>query len=333
MAKATIAEVAARAGVTKSTVSHALSGKRPVAPETRQRIEAAIAELGYRPNPVAQRLAAGRSRAVGLVFPAGQEEITLLDTPFVSSAARVVARRGYTLALVQPEPDAFRSLADLLAGGLLDGALLLHAGLRDARVDVARVSELPFVLIGRAADNAGLSFVDVDIDAAVDLAVDHLNRLGHQKIAFLKPADARDGMMARALPAYELACARRRIRLLTTAAGPTTRSAQAAASSLLRERMDVTGIVAWSEWAGWGAKLAAEDAGRRVPDDLSIVCLAHGLGSGLLPFEPTRVELRIGQLAETATALLLEQLDGEATGEQQILLQPEFILGQTTTAP
>jgi LacI family transcriptional regulator len=110
-------------------------------------------------------------------------------------------------------------------------------------------------------------------------------------------------------------------------------AARGATAGLLRERTDLTGVLAWSEWAAWGARLAAGDAGLRVPEDLSIVCLHHGAGGDLLPFEPARVTLQAGPLAEAAVAMLLEQLDGDAGGEQQVLLQPEFVAGETTAAP
>jgi LacI family transcriptional regulator len=216
---------------------------------------------------------------------------------------------------------------------LFDGALLLRVAAQDPRIAVARASELPFAMIGRAADNAGLTFVDVDIDAAVDMAVDHLHALGHQRLAFLRPPDLRDGWAARGLAAYELACARRRIRLLTALMPSNTHDARLAALSLLRERNELTGILAWSEWAGWAAMLAAADAGLRVPDDLSIVCLWHGAGSELLPFAPARVDLRAEQLAEAAVALLLQQVDGDEPGEQQVLLQPELIVGESAAPP
>jgi DNA-binding LacI/PurR family transcriptional regulator len=332
MARATIDEVAALAGVTKSTVSHALSGKRPVAPETRARIEAAIAALGYRPNAIAQRLAAGRSRAIGLVFPPGQKDITLHDTPFIAAASGAAARGGYALVLVQGDRGSL-ALTDTLASGLLDGALLLRVGLRDARIDLARAAGVPFVLIGRTADNAGLSFVDVDVDAAVDLLVERLCTLGHRRIALLRPAGVEDAMAGRALQAYELACARRRVRLLTAPCPASVRGAQDAAATLLGEHADITGLLVWGEAAAWGASLGAAEHGRVVPDDLSIACLGLGLGDELLAFDPDRADLQPAQLAETAVEILLAQLAGDGAGEGQLLLQPESVGGQTLAPP
>jgi DNA-binding LacI/PurR family transcriptional regulator len=333
MAKATIEEVAKRAGVTKSTVSHALSGKRPVAPETRRRIEAAIAELGYRPNAVAQRLAAGRSGAIGLVFPATQESVSTFDMPFVAAATAASSRAGYALQIILAGDGGAERQAERLNDGLLDGALLLRAAPRDLRVAALRESDLPFVLIGRTADNAGLSFVDVDVDAAVDRCVELLAAAGHRRIAFLRDGRSGDAGAGRALGAYELACARRRLRLLTAPCDATVSGARAATRDVLREHPDVTGLVAWSEWAAWGAVQAAADAGRRVPADLSLVGMGHGVAAELLPFEPTVVDLRSGPLAEAAVELLLRQLDADGSHDEQTLLEPELMEGRTLAPP
>jgi DNA-binding LacI/PurR family transcriptional regulator len=197
-------------------------------------------------------------------------------------------------------------------------------------VDALRRSDLPFALIGRTADNTGLSFVDVDVDAAVDICVEHLVGLGHRRIALLRQVGDQGGNAARAAQAYELACARRRLRLVTAGCGPTVDAAIAATAALLQEHGDVTGIVAWSEWAGWGSRMAAGFAGRAVPDDLSIICLGQGSAAEMLPFEPTRVDLLPGELAGRAVRLLIAQLEGEQSAEEQVLLQPELIIGATT---
>jgi DNA-binding LacI/PurR family transcriptional regulator len=136
-----------------------------------------------------------------------------------------------------------------------------------------------------------------------------------------------------ALGAYELACARRRLRLLTAPCDATVSGARAATRDVLREHPDLTGMVAWSEWAAWGAVQAALEAGRGVPGDLSVVVMRHGVAAELLPFEPTGVDLRSGELAEAAVGLLLRQLDADGGGEEQVLLEPELIEGSTLARP
>ncbi|MDV7399869.1 LacI family DNA-binding transcriptional regulator, partial [Arthrospira platensis SPKY1] len=85
MKRVTIADVAVRAGVSKSTVSHALSGKRPISAATRRRIQQAVDQLGYHPNPVAQRLAGGRTQTIGYVFPLYAPQIASLEMKFITS--------------------------------------------------------------------------------------------------------------------------------------------------------------------------------------------------------------------------------------------------------
>ena len=134
---ATIADVARQAGVAPSTVSHALSGKRPVAAATRERIITAARELGYEPNATAVNLCARRTRAVGLSLPLDRPGRTLSHGPFaeyVADIADLLAAHDYTLlCLVARSPEA-SDLARLVCCGHLDGLILLRVRLDDPRV-------------------------------------------------------------------------------------------------------------------------------------------------------------------------------------------------------
>jgi DNA-binding LacI/PurR family transcriptional regulator len=134
---ATIADVARQAGVAPSTVSHALSGKRPVAAATRERIVAAARALGYEPNATAGNVRARRTRAVGLSLPHDSPGRTQSHGPFAKYAAAItdlLAAHGYTfLCLVARSPEA-SDLARLVRGGHLDGLILLQVRLDDPRV-------------------------------------------------------------------------------------------------------------------------------------------------------------------------------------------------------
>src|SRR5512135_3695283 len=95
----TMADVARRAGVTLSTVSHALSGKRPVSPETKQRILQAMAELDYQPHALARGLATKHSGIVALLLPPALRSLVESQFIFVASAAEAVRKMGYNLLL------------------------------------------------------------------------------------------------------------------------------------------------------------------------------------------------------------------------------------------
>lgn len=329
MARATIADVAARAGVTKSTVSHALSGKRPVAVETRQRIEQAIAELNFHPNPIAQRLAAGRSRAIGFVYPLYAPQIAGYEMRSISAAANAVSQAGYAFVLLTQPDRAGDGLAPFFHSGLLDGVILMYVRQQDPRIAALQAAGLPFVLIGQTADNTGLAYVDVDILAAMAQSVAHLAGLGHRHIACLHQDDPEFGFGARMLAGYRASCAAHGLTPVVRPCGLSTEGGRQAITALLQEHPETTGVIVWNDLAAWGAAQAASAAGRRVPADLSIVCHDQSNIGSLVPFHPTFVDVRPEELARRAAEMLLAMLAGSSDGEG-ILLAPGFTVGDTS---
>ena len=331
MTRATIADVAARAGVTKSTVSHALSRKRPVAPDTRLRIEQAIADLGYHPNPIAQRLAAGRSRAIGFVFPLYAPQIAGYEMRFISAAANAVSQAGYAFVLLtQPDREG-NTLDQFFYSGLLDGVILMQVRGHDPRVEALKEAGLPFVLIGRTADNTGLTYVDIDIVAAMTRCVTYLAELGHRQIACLHQDDPEFGFGERTLIGYRTACATHGLSAVMRPCGLSTESGQQAMETLLEEHPETTGVIVWNDLAAWGANQTAIAAARRVPGDLSIICFDQSNISSLVPFHPTVVDVRPEEMSRRAAEMLLAILAGTSDGEG-ILLEPGFTVGETSGA-
>jgi DNA-binding LacI/PurR family transcriptional regulator len=160
----TIADVARKAGVSRSTVSYALSNKRPISEETRQRIQRAIDELGYRPNATAKRLATREvSRNIGFVLPLVAPEITGLELKFIAGASRVINQANYSLVLLAHSDRNDQKLQQFASSGLIDGVILMEVNLHDERVELLQREGIPFVLIGRTADNTGLTYVDTDL--------------------------------------------------------------------------------------------------------------------------------------------------------------------------
>lgn len=332
MARATIDDVARRAGVTKSTVSHALSGKRPVSPETRQRIEDAIAALGYRPNPVAQRLAAGRAGTIGFVYeldPSSPGDAVAV----LAAAGAAASAAGFALILFAGRGGSAEQVQPFLESGLLDGVVLGQVRMQDARVATLCRAGTPFVMLGRTADNNGLSYVDIDIEAAVESAIEHLAGLGHQRVAFLHEDAHASAAASRGLQAYERACARRRWRLHAPTCSPSAKGGETAASRLLEQTPDITALIVSGEAVAWGARLAAQDLGRRVPGDISLVCLGSISVSDLFRPKATVLDLRPAEQAEQAIGMLLELLDEQSPDGRQVLLEPVLVPGLTTAAP
>src|SRR5579884_3392009 len=130
-----IGEIARRAGVSRSTVSYALSGKRPVSEATRRRIQDVIDELDYRPNAAARALAEGRTRTIGLVIPPATARLTHMQLDFVAAVVEAAAKADLDVLLSPSGGDHDRSFERLVSGRRVDGAIVMEIRVQDARVD------------------------------------------------------------------------------------------------------------------------------------------------------------------------------------------------------
>src|SRR3954470_5368496 len=208
-----IGEIARRSGVSRSTVSYALSGKRPVSEATRQRIQAVIDELGYRPNAVAQALKEGRTRTIGLVIPPASRRLTDMQLGFVASVVDAAARADLDVLLSPSGGDHDRSFERIISGRRGDGVILMEIRLEDERVTRLRQIGLPFVTIGHTAHPQGTSWVDVDYSTLVARCVHHLADLGHRTVALINRSTelvaAGYGPAQRALAGFAEAVAQR----------------------------------------------------------------------------------------------------------------------------
>lgn len=187
----TIKDVAAAAGVSIGTVSCALSGKRPVAPATRRRIEEAIAQLGYQPHAGARMLAAGRTHILAVSEPLSAEHHASSHMAFIH-ACTIAARKREHDVLLLADTDASAGMRRVARSDLVDAVLVLDVAPDDERVPIARSIGVPSVFIGIPDDHEGLTCVDLDFEAAgriaatrvIDAGHRHLALLGHPEIAF-----------------------------------------------------------------------------------------------------------------------------------------------------
>ncbi|MEU4745811.1 LacI family DNA-binding transcriptional regulator, partial [Actinosynnema sp. NPDC023658] len=180
-----IGEIAKRAGVSRSTVSYTLSGKRPVSAVTARRINEVIAELGYRPNASARALAEGRTRTLGLVIPPAGRRLTDVQLGFVASVVEVAATHDLDVLLSPSGGDHGRSFDRMVTGRRVDGVVLMEVLLEDARVARLDESGLPFVTIGHVEEPGASWWVDVDYASLIGACVHHLADLGHEEVVLV----------------------------------------------------------------------------------------------------------------------------------------------------
>lgn len=179
----TIADVAEEAGVSISTVSYVMSGKRTISPETRKRVERAITTLGFSPHAGARSLASRSTNVIGLQIPlrSGVDVHVVMEV-----VAGVVARartHGYDILLLTS--DDARGIERAAKGSMVDALLLMDVESDDPRIGALAKLPQPSVLIGLPEGRRSVPCVDFDFEEAGWVAVDRLRALGHRRLALI----------------------------------------------------------------------------------------------------------------------------------------------------
>lgn len=276
MVAARLRDVAERAGVSIRTVSNVVNNYAPVSDEKRVRVEAAVAELGYRPNVMARNLKHGRSGLIALVVPE-------LDVPYFAELARsvvTIARdHGYTVVVDQTdgEPDREREL--IMRDGsaaMFDGVILSPLALSQS--DLAqRDAGSPIVLLGERIADSEYDHVAIDNVAAARMATAHLISLGRTRIAAIGDQPYETGETAQLRTrGFELAHADAGRVVDQSLVVPTsgfhfTDGADAAEQLLRHPGGPPDAIFCYNDLVAIGAMRSILAAGLRVPEDIAVV--------------------------------------------------------------
>jgi DNA-binding LacI/PurR family transcriptional regulator len=328
-----IGEIARRAGVARSTVSYALSGKRAVSAQTQRRIQAVIDELDYRPNAAARALKEGRTRTLGLVIPPASLRLTDMQLGFVASVVEAAARADLDVLLSPSGDDHDRSFERVVSGRRVDGVILMEIRLEDERVTRLRQTGLPFVTIGHTANPLGTSWVDLDYATLVARCVHHLADLGHRQVALVNRSTelvaAGYGPAHRALAGFTEATGRRGLTGVEVCCGDDAASGEACLDQLLDEHPEVTAITTVNEAALPGIQRALERAGVAVPQRLSIVgVVARHWAEN---FRPALTAADVPtEMGIHAVDLLLERIANPDAPPRHLLLTPPISLRAST---
>ncbi|MFI6169250.1 LacI family DNA-binding transcriptional regulator [Nocardia sp. NPDC051052] len=304
----TRADVARLAGTSPALVSYVLNdGPRSVAPATRARIEAAIEQLGYRPNMSARSLRMNRGHALGMVIPDGANPFFAELSAVVEAAAFA---RGFPLIVGNAAGDEARERAYVSAfiDRRVEGLLAISSSWESGIADACAAADMALVAVDRIIDPARCAHVMCDSLAGARIAVEHLISHGHRDIACLsgphvstadeRVAGYRQALHDAGLPESVVVRAE-----FGGAAG------YHALDELMRGATTPTAVFVTSDLQAMGMLRAAYDANLRVPDDLAIVGFdgieyARYTRPGLTTMvQPTR------KMGELAVELLLKQID------------------------
>lgn len=328
----TIFDVAQAAGVSITTVSRILNDKPDVSAATRERVQQVIEELGYTPHAQARRLAARKSRTIALLFPL-ERTVGQLELDFFVGASVAAGEENFFFYFMTT-PITESSLLGLYRSAQVDGVILMEIYAQDWRVDLLRAYDYPFVMVGRCADNTGLSFVDLDFENGILTTFDYLVGLGHREIGFLGlPLAMRQqgyGPAVRCWAGYEQALRKYGLSPIYREASIDVQLLCEATLELLEEQPQLTAIVAIQGAPTVGVIRALRQAGRAVPDDFSVVGITSKKVAELITPPLTVINFPTYAMGYQAAKILVSQLNEKSLENDQILLPPELMVRKST---
>jgi len=271
--------VAAAAGVSIKTVSNVVNDHPHVRPEMRQRVQAVITELDYRPNGIGRQLRQGRTGLVALALP----NVTSPYYGELTSALVTAARaRGMTLLVEQTdaEIDREREVAAGFPVRMVDGLVFVPLSIPVTELE-ARRDSTPAVIIGEHGEGAGIDRVDIDSVAIGETGTRHLLEAGRRTVAFLGDRHGeRSPVVAQRVEGYRNALRSERIKYDPSLMGPLLEwdreQGFLGATRLLEARPDIDAVFAANDLVAFGALHALRRLGRRVPEDVAV----HGVDDG-----------------------------------------------------
>jgi LacI family transcriptional regulator len=332
---ATLRDVAAAAGVHPATASRALNPETRilVSEDTARRVTAAAAKLGYRPNPVARSLRTRRSHTVGVLIP---DLNNPLFPPIVRGLEDKLAAAGYVALIGDADASRERLIFEQMRARHVDGFVLATATLHDRLLAEAAEADLPVVLMNRLSQDYSFPSVSVDNEQGARMAVSHLARLGHTRIAHIAgPQEAstgvsrlsgfREGMAAHGLAVRE--------DLVTYAARYTIEEGTRCARELLAVEGGFTAVAAANDMLAIGCYAALDEVDLQCPDDISVI------GFNDMPFidrlRPPLTTVRFPhyQLGTEAAQLLLERIGHREAPVKILYLAPELVVRKSVAPP
>lgn len=270
----TIADVARVAGVSRSTASYALSGKRAISSEVRQRVAEAVRQLGYTPNAGARALATSQTMVIGLLAQFLEDEFAPAMLQYMLGVSDTARELGYDI-LLATDSDGARALRRITDSRMVDGVVLLNVAQDDVRLPILRAAPQPGALVGLPGDCSGLDVFDLDFEEAGRMMVDHMHSLGHRELILVSQPEhvvERGGAYVWRLQDAALAQARLRGIQLHAVFG---QSRQPEVGTTLHQLLDAypsaTGLLLNNEAAAAALPSVLHSRGLTTPGDLSVI--------------------------------------------------------------
>lgn len=330
----TIKDIAETLGISKSTVSRALSGDtRNVSEATLRKVAEAAEKMGYTKNEMAVNLRNRRTRTIGIVVP---EAVTSFYLQFMATVQRILQPYGYRIILTLSDEDFLteRSNFEIFETYRVDGILISschhRANLEFYNNYVRR--NTPIVFFDRTVENLACSNVRSDDYHSAFFLVEHLVYKGYRKILHLAGPDYIRNSADR-LRAYRDVLKKHGIPYrpeLVVAAGVDEKDGAEAMTRILDAAIDCNAVFCFTELQALGAKRVLQERDIRIPDDMAIACMSGTKLATLVYPAITAVEQPLDRMAEEAVRLLLAKIENPQAPSENVVLPANMVIRAST---
>lgn len=331
MARATLKDVAQLAGVSTATVSYALSGKRTISEETKQRIQAAIEELDYVPDLNARGLSMRDSKLIGVVVPQTEPgERLMFQNSFYSevlgSIEYYARQQGYHILI--SATDANESYLTLAKKRNLDGIIVIGMYPNDFYQQMKK-TQIPIVLIDSYCNDHYYHNIRIDDAYGSYLATRYMLENGHRHIAFFSGQLKENGVMKKRLLGYQQALEEFEVpyqKEYVFEGQIDYNSGISLSKQLMESELPATGIVAAADILAIGAIKGLFEAGKRVPEAYSIIGFDDAEISQYLTPGLTTIRQQISMKGQKAVELLLKHIQDPTLPKQEEILPLQLVV-------
>lgn len=329
-ARPTIRDVASEAGVSHQTVSRVINGSQEVLPETRDRVQTAILNLGFRPSAIARSMARGRTHTLACIAP----NLTDYTLSSIIEGAEIEARQlGYfLLSSSANDPKSFQELVDELVGHRrIDGLIVINPYIDDRYKSIP--VNFPVVFVGARSHDHTICSVSLDDEKAAFDATNHLIQLGHKRIAMVTGPMQEDCSRDRSDGFH------RAMKIAGLPVDPsmiiegnwTASSGQEAFLALSKQTHPPAAIFAQNDRMALGILHTARDLGLAVPEQLAVIGVDDMPLSSYFDPPLTTMHQDMPMIGREATRILLQEIEKPLETCQQIKFSAQLVMRQSTT--
>jgi LacI family transcriptional regulator len=327
----TIAEVAEKAGVSASTVSHVINKTRYVSAEVTEQVLAAMDELGYRPNALARSLRRGETLTLGMILPDSAN-------PFFAEIGHAIEneafRKNYSMILCNTDGDPQKEAmyAEVLSNKQVDGMIFVATGEKSDTVQTLQRHNLPLVLVDRQLHEVEADTVLANNQQGGALVAEYLTALGHRRLGCITGPSLLT-LSAERVTGFQEALQARGLMdkpVLLERGDFHPSSGYQAALRLLQSEARPTAIFACNDMMAIGVYRAAAQLGLRIPEDLAVVGFDDIELSSYLTPPLTTVAQPKAEIGQTAVSLLLERIGARDLPARRVVLETRLVVRESS---